>query len=28
MKAGLAPDAWRTAAKVYRFAGEVFGMRD
>jgi AmmeMemoRadiSam system protein A len=25
VKAGLAPDAWRRGAKVYRFAGEVFG---
>jgi AmmeMemoRadiSam system protein A len=24
-KAGLPPDAWRRGAKVYRFAGEVFG---
>lgn len=24
-KAGLPPDAWRSGAKVYRFAGEVFG---
>lgn len=25
IKAGLAADAWRTGATVYRFAGEVFG---
>lgn len=25
VKAGLPPDAWRQGAKVYRFAGEVFG---
>ena len=25
VKAGLPPDAWRHGAKVYRFAGEVFG---
>jgi uncharacterized protein len=25
VKAGLPPDAWRSGAKVYRFAGEVFG---
>jgi AmmeMemoRadiSam system protein A len=28
MKAGLAPDAWRTGATVYRFAGEVFAIKD
>jgi AmmeMemoRadiSam system protein A len=25
VKAGLPPDAWRKGAKVFRFAGEVFG---
>jgi AmmeMemoRadiSam system protein A len=25
VKAGLSPDAWRRNARVYRFAGEVFG---
>jgi AmmeMemoRadiSam system protein A len=25
LKAGLAPDAWRRGADVYRFAAEVFG---
>lgn len=25
VKAGLAPDAWRNGATVYRFAAEVFG---
>ena len=25
IKAGLPPDAWRTGARVYRFAAEVFG---
>ena len=27
IKAGLAPDAWRRGATVYRFSGEVFGDR-
>ena len=28
VKAGLAPDAWRQGARVYRFAAEVFGGKD